>query len=84
MAEKKGETERCFIRRKTKWNIQLKLDQIPNALKLSKFYTKFVNGECWQQKLWTQHFLSWLGSSKNKEKMKFWKLIRSIKTKTEH
>ena len=53
-------------------------------MKLQIFTLKFIHGKWWQQKganLQNKHFLSALGSSKNKQKIEFWKLIRCIKTK---
>ena len=40
---------------------------------LQNFTLQFIDSEWWQQKqtnlqiMWTEHFLSWLGSSKNKK-----------------
>ena len=45
---KKGEKECRFIRHRLKWNIQFKLDQMVNALKLSKILHEnllMVNGD---------------------------------------
>ena len=62
---------------RVKWNIQFKLDQIVNALNLSKF-----NGECWQQKKSSLQnnvnitFLIFIRLFQKKEKAEFWKLIK--------
>ena len=46
-----------------------------------------MNGDnIWEQiyKIILANFFSWLGPSRNKQKIEFWKLIRSIKIITEH